>query len=100
MFQRLNCFNLERAYDGCDAAAPARPRRFADRSLRSATPRSPRSKSRPSASSRCFARKTRSNTSVESGLITVNGALIGTTLTDIFSINPATWCTTVKRQTD
>ena len=33
---------------------------------------------------------TKQYTSFESGLIMVNGALIGTTLTDIFSINPAT----------
>lgn len=33
---------------------------------------------------------TRQYTSFESGLIMVNGALIGTTLTDIFSIDPAT----------
>jgi alcohol dehydrogenase (cytochrome c) len=33
---------------------------------------------------------TKQYTSFESGLIVVNGALIGTTLTDIFSINPAT----------
>jgi alcohol dehydrogenase (cytochrome c) len=33
---------------------------------------------------------TKQYTSFEAGLIMVNGALIGTTLTDIFSINPAT----------
>ena len=33
---------------------------------------------------------TKQYTSFEAGLIVVNGALIGTTLTDIFSINPAT----------
>ena len=33
---------------------------------------------------------TKQYTSFESGLIMVNGALIGTTLTDIFSIDPAT----------
>jgi alcohol dehydrogenase (cytochrome c) len=33
---------------------------------------------------------TKQYTSFEPGLIVVNGALIGTTLTDIFSINPAT----------
>ena len=33
---------------------------------------------------------TKQYTSFEPGLIMVNGALIGTTLTDIFSINPAT----------
>src|SRR5690348_553999 len=33
---------------------------------------------------------TKQYTSFESGLIVVNGALIGTTLTDIFSIDPAT----------